>query len=239
MFAGSTGDPNVLRAVWQRLTQRRFCPVCEQAFRKFLPSGVKPRPDAKCPGCGALERHRLAWLYLRLNTNLFDGKPKRMLHLAPEPAFESRFRELVGEGYLSADIEASAAMVQMDISDIRYPDESFDIVYCSHVLEHVPDDRRAMRELHRVLKNDGWAIIDVPIMLERTIEDPTLTDPAERTRRFGQPDHVRAYGNDYLDRLREAGFKVSARTVGDIVRQDDIQRFGLLRMKQKVFHCTK
>ena len=95
------------------------------------------------------------------------------------------------------------------------------------------------RELHRVLKNDGWAIIDVPIMLERTIEDPTLTDPAERTRRFGQPDHDRAYGHDSLDRLREAGFKVSARTVGDIVRQDDIQRFGLLRMKQKVFHCTK
>jgi SAM-dependent methyltransferase len=162
-----------------------------------------------------------------------------MLHLAPEPAFESRFRKLVGEGYLSADIEASAAMVQMDISDIRYPDESFDIVYCSHVLEHVPDDRRAMRELHRVLRNDGWAIIDVPIMLERTIEDPSLTDPSERTRRFGQPDHVRAYGTDYLDRLREAGFVVSARTVGDIVRQDDIQRFGLLRMKQKVFHCTK
>jgi SAM-dependent methyltransferase len=229
----------LVRSIRQLFAAPRHCPVCERSYRKFLPHGVVPRLDARCPGCGSLERHRLTWVHLRQKTNLFDGTPKRMLHVAPEAAFEARFRALVGDGYLTADLDASAADVQMDICDIRYPDESFDIVYCSHVLEHVPDDRLAMREFRRVLKRDGWAVLDVPITATHTIEDPSITDPEERTRRFGQPDHVRSYGPDYPDRLREVGFHVDVRNVSDVVAEADVGRFGLARLQPQVFHCTK
>jgi hypothetical protein len=229
----------MLSSLWARRTHARYCPVCEPSFRTFLPHGVVARPDARCPGCGALERHRLAWLHFRKNTNLSDGVPKRMLHVAPEPAFERRFRELLGDGYVTADIEGSAVMVQMDICDIQYPDESFEIVYCSHVLEHVADDQLAMREFLPVSKRDGQAVLDVPIIGKRTIEDPSVTDPAERRRRFGQPDHVRSYGRDNPKRLRRAGFEVKAFGVEELAAGHDLFRLGLARMRQQVFHCTK
>ena len=180
----------------------RWCPVCDQSSRRFLPFGVEARPDAQCPRCGSLERHRLVWLYFANRTDLFDGNLKRMLHVAPERTFEARLRKRLGAGYLTADLFDPHVMVQMDICNIQYPEESFDVIYCSHVLEHVPDDRRALGEFGRVLKRSGWAILLVPITVDRTVEDPTVTDPAERLRLFGQDDHVRRYGPDYVDRLR-------------------------------------
>jgi SAM-dependent methyltransferase len=129
-------------------------------------------------------------------------------------------------------------MVRMDITDIRFPDASFDVVYCSHVLEHVDDDRAAMRELRRVLRPDGWAILLVPITAAVTYEDPTIVEPAARVAAFGQEDHVRRYGPDYVDRLREAGFDVAVHRVADLVTPDEARRLGLTAASGEIHHCT-
>ena len=161
-----------------------------------------------------------------------------MLHVAPEISFESRLKRLLGSSYLTADLFNPRAMVKMDITDIQYDDETFDVVYCSHVLEHVPDDRKAMRELRRVLKSDGWAVLLVPITADETFEDPSVTDPAERLRLFGQEDHVRRYGPDYRQRLEESGFKVTVSVASDFMDDHDAARFGVDREEQ-IFLCKR
>jgi SAM-dependent methyltransferase len=217
----------------------RLCPVCGEWSRSFHEFGIVPRKDALCGRCGALERHRLLWLFVQHKTDLFDGRTKTMLHVAPEPCLQSRFRGRLGDMYLTADLSNPGAMVKMDITDIRYPDGSFDVIYCSHVLEHVPDDRRAMSELHRVLKEDGWAIILVPITAERTYEDPSVVDPDDRLRVFGQRDHVRRYGSDYVDRLRDAGFNVEVAKPLDLVEARWAKLMGLTEHSGEIHYCTK
>jgi SAM-dependent methyltransferase len=217
----------------------RFCPVCGKSSRRFKPGGVVPRDDAQCVHCGSLERHRLVWLFIQKKTNLLDGKSKKMLHVAPELCLEPRFRKHLGVNYLTADLLGPSAMVVMDITDIHYADQSFDVIYCSHVLEHVQDDRRAMREFYRVLKNDGWAILLVPVTSERTFEDPSIIDPRERFKIFGQTDHVRRYGPDYVDRLREAGFNVEITRVCDLVNDEEATEMGLASDNGQIYYCTK
>jgi SAM-dependent methyltransferase len=241
--------PEPVKAPLRRLHQRvlglsyrgtgRWCPVCETSSRRFEVYGIVPRPDALCMQCGALERHRLAWLYLQRRTDLFDGRSRKMLHVAPELALEPRLRRAVGRGYLTADLSRGRAMQVMDIENIRMPDASFDVIFCSHVLEHVNDDRRAMREFRRVLRPDGWAILLVPITAERTVEDATVTDPAERLRRFGQHDHVRRYGPDYVDRLREAGFTVAVTRAADLATPEEVERMALTPAAGEIYHCTR
>ena len=170
---------------------RRFCPICGKSSRRFRHFGRVPRKESQCPYCGSLERHRLLWLYLSRKTDLFDGAQKKMLHIAPEPCLEPRFKKWLAESYLTADLFNPHAMVKMDITNIAYPDQSFDVIYCSHVLEHVHDDRKAMREFFRVLKDKGWAILLVPIYAEKTFENPSIVEPTARLKAFGQEDHVR------------------------------------------------
>lgn len=217
----------------------RFCPVCGKSSRQFHQSGIIPREDAECVHCGALERHRFVWLFLQEKTDLFDGTPKKMLHVAPERCFERRFKKQLGRGYLTADLFSPRAMVKMDITNIQYPDQSFDIIFCSHVLEHVPDDKKAMREFFRVLKSSGWAILLVPISREKTFEDFSIVDPKERFKAFGQEDHVRAYGPDYIERLRDAGFTVEISQVSDLVPENDAIRMGVMSSVGNVYYCTK
>jgi len=217
----------------------RFCPVCGNSSSRFLHYGVPPREDARCAHCGALERHRLLWLFLQKKTALFDGKRKRMLHVAPEPCLESRLKKSLDGGYLTADLFSPRAMVKMDITDIQYGDQSFDVIYCSHVLEHVLNDKQAIREFYRVLKNDGWAVLLVPITSERTFEDSSIVDPKGRLQAFGQEDHVRRYGPDYVDRLRDAGFKVEAFGVADLADEHDVGRMALTPISGDIFYCTK
>jgi SAM-dependent methyltransferase len=188
--------------------------------------------------CGALERHRFMWKYLEKMTNLFEAKNISMLHIAPEKFLETKLRDRLGKNYITADLLNPRAMVKMDITDIQYPDEYFDVIYCSHVLEHVQDDKMAMREFYRVLKPDGWAILLVPITADKTFEDPSVVDPSERLKLFGQKDHVRRYGPDYIDRLREAGFKVKVTHVSDIFDTKDAVRLGLTRAGG-IYYCTK
>ena len=217
---------------------RRYCPVCEKHARRFKPFGVVKRKDARCPSCGSLERHRLVWLYLNRKTDLFKREMKgAMLHVAPESILESKFRSLLGKHYLTADYFDPRADVKMDIMNIAYPDQTFDVIYCSHVLEHVPDDRRAMREFRRVLKQDGWAVLLVPITAEKTFEDPTIEDPKERLRLFGQEDHVRRYGPDYAERLGQAGFLVECIRPSAFLSPPEIADMALTKAGGDIYLC--
>lgn len=217
----------------------RLCPICGATYRKFGRFGVPSREDARCFRCDSLERHRLAWLYFSQRTDLFDGKSKRVLHIAPEECFRGRFAQRFGAGYVTADRAARLPRVMLDVTAVPFTDEAFDVVYCSHVLEHVDDDRLAMRELRRVVKSDGWAILLVPITAPETIEDPSVTDPRARLRLFGQEDHVRRYGPDYVDRLRAAGFMVTVTTVADLCAPADAVRFGLTPAAGEIYFCTR
>jgi len=218
----------------------RRCDVCGGTARSFLRYGTPRRADACCPWCHSLERHRLVWNFFKQRTNLFDGQAKRMLHVAPEACFKERLQEKLGDGYLTADLMAPGVMERMDVTNIQHPDNSFDVIYCSHVLEHVEDDRKAMREFHRILSPSGWAVLLVPIVVEKTFEDPTITDPAERKRVFFQHDHVRNYGPDYEDRLREAGFKVRKFTPSEVIPEAGLASRGLsTEAAGDIYFCTK
>lgn len=208
------------------------CPVCQTSFRTFLPYGrINSRPNALCPNCLALERHRLMWVYLQQETNFFQEK-LTVLHIAPEACFIPRFEKLHGSGYITADIESPLAKVKMDIHQIPFPDNTFDAVLCNHVLEHVDDDLKAMGEIRRVLKPQGFAILQVPFFKpvpDQTFADPSIRDPRDRERIFGQDDHVRRYGKDYADRIRAAGlFPVEDEFVNTL-DEETRKRFGLVK----------
>lgn len=215
----------------------RYCPICEQTFDAFELYGVKKRPNARCPQCRSKGRHRLVWLFLKRRTNLFDGAPKRMLHIAPERRLVERFSRIPGVAYLSADLGSPLAMVKIDLTEIQLEDNRFDVIYCSHVLEHVPNDRKAMAELYRVLRPGGWALILVPVFGQTTFEDVSITEPEERLRHFGQEDHVRKYGRDIADRLASVGFAVEEIYLQKELNQEDVERYALSR--SPLYYCTK
>jgi SAM-dependent methyltransferase len=223
------------------MSEKLHCPVCNSDVDEFGPGGHARRPGVKCPVCKSNSRSRLAWLFFERMTDLPSGRRQAMLHIAPEYALARRLPQMPGLDYLSADLDPDKAMVRMDITAIDYPDASFDCIVCSHVLEHVPDDRRAMRELARVLKPAGWVLFMIPMKLERTVEDPSITDPAERDRLFGHPEHVRRYGRDFVDRLEESGFSVRQMALSDIASADEARRMGLEAglAGNAVFRCTK
>lgn len=205
------------------------CPCCGWGFRRFWPSGVGPVvPNSLCPKCGSLPRHRLVWLFLERNPELLERRT-RLLHIAPEPLMQKFFFGRPNVDYLSADLLSPLAMERIDLTDIRKPAGSFDAILCVHVLEHIPDDRKAMSEMRRVLSPGGWAILQSPVVWDRptTFEDWTITSPAERLRNFGQEDHVRIYGADYLDRLRSSGFGVERRAFARELGASSVARFGL------------
>ena len=211
---------------------RYACPLCGKRYRKMLPYGyVTQRENALCPHCLSLERHRLLWLYLERETELFESLP-RLLHIAPEVCLMRHFKpryKSSPERYQTADLESPLADLHFDIQQIPLADESFDVVICNHLMEHVEDDRKAMRELHRILKKGGWGVLLSPVDLTRqtTFEDDTITDPEERTRIFGQYDHRRLYGNDFADRLREAGFEVEDLDYAASLSDEERTRYGL------------
>ncbi|MFA7083377.1 MAG: class I SAM-dependent methyltransferase [Arcobacteraceae bacterium] len=219
---------------------KRYCPICDTNHEKFNPFGYNPREDAQCPNCGSLERHRLSWLVIEKELYGIDVKEKTMLHIAPEKLFTQKFEEIFKENYLTADLYDKNAKIQMDITDIKYPGESFDFIYCSHVLEHIQDDKKAMSELHRVLKKDGWAILLVPIMVKgATEEDFSITSKEERMKHYGHPDHVRNYGSDYKQRLEESGWSVDVIYPEDFLSNDDIKLMGITKAAGEIYLCKK
>jgi SAM-dependent methyltransferase len=212
------------------------CPCCGRTWSAFAPAWN--RPGAICPGCGAHERHRGLWLYLRERVGL-GREPLRLLHFAPEYALRVPIEALEGVDYVTADLDPTGVDVQLDITAMPFADGEFDAIICSHVLEHVSDDRAAMSELARVLRPGGWLLVLVPLDAhrERTHEDPAVRTPEDREREFLQRDHVRLYAPDVADRLREAGLTVRADRLAEALPEGAIARHGLLA-DETVFHCT-
>lgn len=216
-------------------------PIDGRKYRKLLPYGYgkHQRPNALAPGSNSLERHRLLYLFLLRETTFFTQKAK-VLHVAPEQCFYGSFKKMPNLDYLTADLNSPIADVKMDIHNIQYPNNTFDVIFCNHVLEHVTNDQQCMRELCRVLKPGGLAIMQVPHYpaIGPTIEDPTITDPQERERLFGQYDHVRKYGNDYNTRLQQAGFTVTTYDYSKKLTPEEAARFALAPAEM-LYACTK
>lgn len=217
------------------MTNFFFCPICEVESPSFLPEGA--RINARCAHCKSLERDRFAWIFLKEKTDFFKNK-KRLLHVAPEAALERKFSELLTSDYISCDINEEKAMLQVDITQMQFSNESFDTIYCGHVLEHVIEDSKAMAEFFRVLTHGGWALITVPIYSESTYEDFSITDPKERKKKFDQCDHVRKYGLDIIQRLERVGFEVELIHAQEILNADQLERMSL-RKKDSVIFCKK
>lgn len=215
---------------------RRRCPCCGARLRGFVAGGYEGRRVAGCPRCGSLERHRMLWLCLRDRADLLPAGG-RLLHFAPERCLSRRLARVPGLHYVTADLDPENAMVAADVTRIPFPDACFDGIICSHVLEHVDDDRAALAELHRVLKPGGWAIVLAPVdeSRETTLEDPEARTPQDRERLYGHPEHVRLYGRDYADRLRQVGFEVRVERCGPAAQ---IAHFGL-DASESIHLCTR
>lgn len=206
-------------------------PIDGKQFRKFLPYGYgKQRPNVLSPSTLSLERHRLLWLYLKNETDFFSS-PQKVLHFAPEQAFYKRFRKMTHLDYTTTDLNSPLADVKADICDLPFEDNSYDVIFCNHVLEHIPDDHQAMKELYRVLKPGGLGIFQIPQDLNRetTFEDDSITDKAERAEIFGQYDHVRVYGRDYFDKLRAIGFQVEEVDYTSTMSEELIDKYRLAK----------
>jgi len=214
-----------------------YCPVCNSDINTYLTDedGI-----GICPICGSGERHRVDWLFINKKTNFLNkGKLKKMLHVAPEFCLINCFKQNSNLDYVSIDLEDSRAMHKMDITNIEFPDNYFDIIYCSHVMEHVINDRKAISEFYRVLKTEGWALLQVPITSDQTFEDFTIITSEERNKVFGHEGHVRRCGLDYGDRMRAAGFTTTVYLASDVMTIDEFKRMGIFKTDRYIIYCTK
>ena len=215
----------------------KACPICEWSGHSFLKKSYpyKPAPAYICPRCGSYERHRFAYFAL---SEVLIRKSEKVLHIAPESCLEPWFRNISKE-YVSVDLCSSRAMRQMDITDLQFEDNAFSLVWCSHVLEHVDNDKKAISELFRILSPSGIAVVMVPIYGDATYEDLSIKTPEERLRHFKQEDHVRLYGLDISNRLVDVGFRVDVMSTLSISK-DKKTRFMLEYPSTKeIFLCTK
>lgn len=230
-----------------------YCPFCNGRFSTFLPLGHKSpvftekkivgggyRLNARCPRCYSSDRERLIYLYLDLGKKYIFSESIKLLHVAPEKNLAIKLKSQSNIHYISADLNSPSADIKMDITDIKQRDETYDVIICNHVLEHIHDDSNAIRELFRILKKGGFAILQVPISysIEKTFEDSSITNPDDRELVFGQKDHVRIYGNDYKLRLEAEGFSVTAHNFVENLEPKDVVKFGLLE-EEKIFVCSK
>ena len=215
-------------------------PINGKTYRKLLPYGrLKPRENAIAPDSLSLERHRLMWLFLKNKTNFFTDNLK-FLHIAPEYCFIKIFKGMKNLDYLTADLISPWADVKMDVHDIPFEENTFDVVICNHVLEHVDDADKVMKEFYRVMKPGGWGIFQVPIDYNNsvTIEDKSVTDPRERERLYWQSDHLRLFGLDYGDKLTAAGFKVTESNFINEIDPKLVKRYALDK-NEIVYYCQK
>lgn len=206
-------------------------PIDGQSFRMFLPYGYgSQRNNVLSPSTLSLERHRLLWLYLQRETDFFTATEKKnVLHFAPEQEFYKRFKKQANIHYTTTDLLSPLADIKADICNLPFEDNTYDIIFCNHVLEHIPDDTKAMQELYRVLKPGGMGIFQIPQDLNRaaTFTDDSITDPKERAKIFGQYDHVRVYGRDYFDQLRRIGFTVIEENYTQKLTPEEVERYCL------------
>lgn len=229
-------------------------PIDGKSFKTFLPYGYgNQRNNVLSPSTLSLERHRLLWLYLNEKTDFFQSElisdsskseskhiklrdaetnsALKVLHFAPEQAFYKLFRKQKNIDYTTTDLFSPLADVKADICDLPFKDNQYDVILCNHVLEHIPDDTKAMQELYRVLKPGGMAILQIPQDLSRatTFADDSITDQKERAKIFGQYDHVRIYGRDYFDKLRSIGFKVIEEDYTNEISPELVEKYCLAK----------
>lgn len=237
-----------LSLVFQKLSALLYAgdkyedPINGKTYSRFLPygySGIAKRQNVLSPGTMSLERHRLLWLYLKNKTDFFTA-PYKMLHIAPEQCFYKLFKNMTNLDYTTGDYNSPIADVHFDLHQAPFEDNSFDIVFCNHVLEHVRDADQCMRELHRIMRPGGWGIFQVPIDMTRalTYEDPSITSPEEREKHFWQKDHLRLFGRDYKDRLGAAGFEVTEDDYVNTLTPADIDRYRL-PAGELIYVCRK
>lgn len=221
-----------------------MCPLCGFKAKSFMPGGLHTkRANAKCPRCGCVERHRILWRYFIYKNIVINEKNKSLLHFAPEPALKSKFLDIL-PNYKSSDYGTTTSDYAFDLTNMDCPDAQWDYLICFHVLEHVKDDRKAIREMYRVLKPGGTAFIQVPIWpseLHPTYENSVITDPRDRQITFGQDDHLRIYGMDFIERLKKVGFDVDEVRYLNFFNKPEILRFALTNTSgiSEVFFCCK
>lgn len=216
------------------------CPLCLWRAHRFYAAGFDfpvltrlqiigagRRENARCPRCNSSSRERFIYLFLKRTYSHFGQG--RIVHIAPERKLQEVLLKEYGQSYTSLDIESSRAEIKADVQDLPFENETFETVVCSHVLEHVPDDYRAMREFFRVLKPEGTLITAVPFspIISETFEDTSIITPTDRERVFGQSDHVRIYGTDFKSRLEKSGFSVSDILPTSVATPEEIQRYAL------------
>jgi len=222
---------------------KKMCPICEAEFNVYMPFGENLRKNAQCPNCGSVERHRALWLFFE-DANLLKedkGRKINLLHFAPEKVFHDIFMNSSDIEYYPVDFNANHPLIRdvVDIQQIQYEDDMFDMIICTHVLEHVPDDKLAMRELYRVLKSGGTAFLNSPVFnIEETIEDPDYNTPQLRLKYYGQSDHYRKYGNDYTQRLESVGFEVELIEPNRVYTNEQLIRYGL-SPNERIYTCKK
>ncbi len=248
----------MLRAIYLRVILGPFflgfsykCPICHFPLRRMIPGGLNVsvldeldvvgagyRLNFRCPICQSIDRERNIYLFLRNKTNVFSDN-LRLLHIAPEIGLYHKFLKAKNIEYITADLNSPLAMIKLDVRDIPFPDDSFDVVICNHVLEHIQEDQLAMSEIFRVIRSAGWALIQVPIslVLEKTLENPDIILPEDRERVFGQKDHVRIYARDYLEKLVKIGFSVHEYHAQDYLCPEEINRFCIIP-DESIFLCT-
>ena len=206
-------------------------PIDDSNYSKFLSYGYKTvRKNALCPGTLSLERHRLLWLYLDRETNFLSSNLK-VLHVAPEQVFYKKFKKLKNWEYFTFDLNSPIADIKGDLTSTNFKDESFDLIICNHVLEHIEDDKSALNEIYRILKYKGISILQVPMNVKRknTFEDSSIKSKNQREKYFGQYDHVREYGLDFKDRVEQAGFEVEMINYSTKISQDLVIKYGLMK----------
>jgi len=219
--------------------RRRYCPVCRASVSQFV--ATRGRPDAVCPVCGSLERHRAVWMFLNDEAELAKRK-RRLLHVAPEACYRRILERWSHLDYVTMDLTAPDVMLRADLTNLELDDAQFDLVLCNHVLEHIPDDRSAMSEVHRILRPGGAALFTVPrfgpARPEQTEEGGPYLDAEGRLERFGHPGHVRQYGRDLEQRLRDAGFDVEHRIHAAELPPAERTRLGI-RNGYPILFCRK
>jgi predicted SAM-dependent methyltransferase len=221
------------------------CPLCskrmsewKQYHRPITPNTYRIERACICPHCRSFDRTRAIWLYFK-KTNILNSK-LRFLHFAPESNLRKHLKKHLGKNYVTTDLKRKDVDVKSDMTNLVFADKSFDIIYCSHVLEHIKDDIKAMQELYRVLDFNGSAIIQVPVKGAVTFEDDTIISREDRDKYFGHFDHLRYYGRDIAERLRSCGFDVQEVIIPQVINLDDyqIERYNI-RKNERMFLCRK
>jgi len=206
-----------------------FCPIANREFKTFITLGN----DKRTPSNGAKCRQRLVWLYLTKELNILHDSLK-ILHVAPELSYFEVLKKQKNIEYFPGDKMVDGYSNQkgvnnIDLTELKYDNDFFDLIICNHVLEHISDDRKAISEIYRVLKNGGKAIVTVPIdeNLEKTREDPCIISPVDRKKYFGQWDHLRVYATDVKQRFENEGFNTEMIRYASKFSAEERSKMGL------------